>query len=83
MGLDKTPCKGVYRILCNADSCISGRDKISPECIGCPSSIVEIVDLNGNILNTLPLKQKEVDKKLKPKIYQSTESISIDSVKSI
>ncbi len=63
MGIDKTPCKGIYRILCNDDSCSFDRIRISPECIGCPSSLVEIVDLDGKVLNTFPIKEKEEEKK--------------------
>lgn len=82
MGIDKTPCKGIYRILCNADLCSSDRARVSPECIGCLSSVIEIIDFDGKILNTLPAIPKEEEKKKsKPKVSQVTEST--DSIESI
>jgi hypothetical protein len=73
--LDKTPCRGVYRICCNADSCNSEMIIISPNCIGCSSSLVEILDLDDKVLNTIPTTAKEEEKKrVKPKILQVTEA---------
>lgn len=74
MGLDKTPCRGIYRILCGTDLCNQDKDKISPDCIGCPSSAVEIISLDDKVLNTIPVTTKEEEKKkLKPKALQVAE----------
>lgn len=62
MDLDKTPCKGIYRISCSSDSCNSGKDRISPDCIGCPSSMIEIIDHDDKVLNTIPAMVKEEEK---------------------
>ncbi len=67
MALDKTPCRGIHRILCNADKCDSGFDKINPGCTGCPQSLFEILDLDGKVINAFPSAKSESEVKEKSK----------------
>ncbi len=67
MGIDKTPCRGIYRITCKADLCNSEKDKISTDCIGCPSGLIEIIDLDEKVLNTIPGFTTKEEEKNKPK----------------
>ena len=63
MGLDKTPCRGVYRISCSVGSCDEQKDKISPDCINCFRASVEILDLNNKVIGVFPVRQTKKNPK--------------------